>query len=178
MKHRIRNLSTWFIWAMLGVLLQGCASKQVSKSDSLLPPVNLHSKSSKALYYTDDKQSLRLQKQLKAYPVGRYTDPNNPNILHEAHTIYRLEKPSKWNQSPNKPIVVPLGPTYAISDPNQLKSPINEALEQALIAQTEILQELQKQNEQLLNRIELLENEMHASNDRSHTDGTDAIEHR
>jgi hypothetical protein len=170
MKHLIFKI---VILAYAVFLLQGCASKQ-----AYLPPVATYKSSLKELYYKDEKESLRSQEQLKAYPVGRYMDPNNPNIMHEAHTIYRLEKPSKWNQKPNKPIVVPLGPTYAITDPNHMKSPISEALEQALLAQTEIMQELQDQNKKLLSRIELLEKERHASDDRNHIVISDEPERR
>lgn len=32
----------------------------------------------------------------KAYPMSRYSDPSNPRIMHEAHTIYRKEQNAKW----------------------------------------------------------------------------------
>jgi hypothetical protein len=174
MKNSIQSI---FILVTLALLMQGCTSKQTKPSMDSVLPIGTYKSCPKDLYYRDEKESLRLQEQLKAYPIGRYVDPNNPNIMHEAHTIYRLEKPSKWNKNLHKPTVVPLGPTYALADPNQMKSPISEALEQALIAQTEMMQELHEHNQALLTRIELLEKEIHVSNDRNHP-MPDAAQHR
>ncbi len=53
---------------------------------------------------------------LKAYPVNRYVDPNEPNVMHEGHVIYRREQAGEWNLNPNAPTVVPLGPTLAGAD--------------------------------------------------------------
>jgi hypothetical protein len=43
--------------------------------------------------------SVRLQERVKPYPVGRYIDPNNGQIMHESHTVYRVESPARWNLS-------------------------------------------------------------------------------
>jgi hypothetical protein len=43
--------------------------------------------------------SVRLQERVKPYPVGRYIDPNNSQIMHESHTVYRVESPARWNLS-------------------------------------------------------------------------------
>ena len=40
---------------------------------------------------TSDPASVRTPEQVKAYPVGRYEDPNDPDVMHEGHTIYRAE---------------------------------------------------------------------------------------
>jgi hypothetical protein len=45
-------------------------------------------------------ESVRYAENLKAYPLGRYIDPNDPDVMHEAHTIYRLETTAKWNLHP------------------------------------------------------------------------------
>lgn len=34
---------------------------------------------------------------VKAYPLGRYIDPSNRRVMHEAHTIYRVESDARWN---------------------------------------------------------------------------------
>jgi hypothetical protein len=66
-------------------------------------------------------EKVRVGEALKAYPVGRLVDPNNPNIMDEAHTVYRREAGASWNLNPNAPTVVPLGPVLAVADP--AKSP-------------------------------------------------------
>ena len=54
----------------------------------------------------------------EAYPVGRYTDPNLPNQMHERHTLYRREQAAEWNYRPSKPYALPLGPVIAESNPS------------------------------------------------------------
>jgi len=44
------------------------------------------------------------------YPVGRYQDPNDPDVMHEGHTVYRAETSPDWNTDPNEPTSLPLGP--------------------------------------------------------------------
>ena len=55
-----------------------------------------------------DTESLRSAEKLKAYPLGRYIDPNNSRIMHEAHTLYRVESPSYWNLRPGPAVSLPL----------------------------------------------------------------------
>ena len=44
--------------------------------------------------------SLRTQERVVAYPVSRYIDPNHAGILHESHTVYRIESGARWNLRP------------------------------------------------------------------------------
>jgi hypothetical protein len=61
---------------------------------------------------------VRTPETVKAYPVGRYTDPNYPDEMHERHTLYRREDSPDWNYLPDAPYALPLGPTVANSDPS------------------------------------------------------------
>jgi hypothetical protein len=45
-------------------------------------------------------EDVRYPEWLRAYHVGRYADPNNARIMHEHHTVYRLEANSRWNLHP------------------------------------------------------------------------------
>ena len=63
------------------LLLAGCASSQPSTIS--VGPEALPQKPELA-----DTSSVRTPEQLKAYPVGRYEDPNDPNVMHEGHTVY------------------------------------------------------------------------------------------
>ena len=58
--------------------------------------------------------NIRYAENVKAYPVGRYIDPNNPNVMHERHEIYRVESTAKWNLHPNPPVTIPIGPIVKI----------------------------------------------------------------
>jgi hypothetical protein len=94
---------------------------------------------------SDDMESVRYSENLKAYPVGRYVDPNNGLVMHEAHTVYRVETTAKWNLHPNGPASVPVGPVVGIVDPARKESPVTaevaaevnrqKAATRALIAQ-------------------------------------------
>jgi uncharacterized small protein (DUF1192 family) len=92
-------------------LLAGCATnkdlrslRSVEITDSGIAP--------------DDIGKVRTPEIVKAYPVGRYTDPNLPDQMHERHTLYRREQASEWNYRPSKPYALPLGPVVAESNPS------------------------------------------------------------
>ncbi len=106
---------------------------------------------------TNGTDSIRSSEQLKAYPVGRYQDPNRPEVMHEAHTIYRAETTPHWNLTPNAPTAVPLGPATATADvPNQTTVLTGE-LEQKIREQTQLLQTTYEQNDRLTQEIHKLE---------------------
>jgi hypothetical protein len=73
---------------------------------------------------TEDMESVRYGENLKAYSIGRYVDPNDGLVMHEAHTLYRVETTSKWNLHPNAPANVPGGPVIGIIDPAHKDSPL------------------------------------------------------
>lgn len=124
------------------ILLPACASKKPVVVH--MPPVVAGNTLS-----TADMELVRYSENLKAYPVGRYVDPNDGFVMHEAHTIYRVETTAKWNLHPNvypyAPGNLPGGPVVGIIDPAHSDSPITpeviaevdrqKAATQALIAQ-------------------------------------------
>ena len=77
---------------------------------------------------TADMESVRYSENMKAYPVGRYVDPNDGLVMHEAHTIYRVETTAKWNLHPDvypyAPGNLPGGPVVGIIDPAHSDSPV------------------------------------------------------
>jgi len=72
----------------------------------------------------EDMESVRYGENLKAYSIGRYVDPNDGLVMHEAHTLYRVETTAKWNLHPNAPVNVPGGPVIGIIDPAHKDSPL------------------------------------------------------
>jgi hypothetical protein len=96
---------------------------------------------------------------VKAYPVGRYTDPSFPDAMHERHTLYRREQAAEWNYRPSKSYVLPLGPVVAESNPSpsyyaktdaEQRNAQQKAYAEALLEQNRALnqriQDLQKQD--------------------------------
>ncbi len=57
----------------------------------------------------NDVRILRTPENLKAYYTGRYIDPNDPWVMYEANTLYRVEKTNTWVKTPRKPEDVPAG---------------------------------------------------------------------
>jgi hypothetical protein len=103
---------------------------------------------------TADMESVRYGENMKAYPVGRYVDPNDGLVMHEAHTIYRVETTAKWNLHPDvypyAPGNLPGGPVVGIIDPAHSDSPVTPEvvaeIERQKIATQELLAQGQRMN--------------------------------
>jgi hypothetical protein len=105
-------------------------------------------------------ENVRVGETLKAYPAGRYVDPNDPDVMHEAHVIYRREAGADWNLNPNAPTVVPLGPVLAVGDPAREPAPLPAELEQKMAEQNQLMASLIEQNEALSAQLAKLSNEI------------------
>jgi hypothetical protein len=101
-------------------------------------------------------ENVRYSEQLKAYPVGRYADPNNPEVMHEAHTLYRAEQSPRWNLNPNTPTVVPLGPALAVADNSKQVVTITAAELEEMRRSRQALEATYEQNKRLTQEIEKL----------------------
>ncbi len=60
-----------------------------------------------------ESDRVRLPETIKAYPLGRYADPNHRGVMHEAHTIYRVETTPKWNLAGRGRTTTPVTPNPA-----------------------------------------------------------------
>lgn len=105
-------------------------------------------------------EKVRVGESLKAYPVGRLVDPNNPNVMDEAHVVYRREAAADWNLNPNAPTVVPLGPVLAVADPAKEPNPMPAELEQKIAEQNQLMTSLIEQNEALAAQLAKLRKEI------------------
>jgi hypothetical protein len=99
------------------IFLSACASKKPVIVQ--MPPAM-----SGTILETEDMESVRYGENLKAYSIGRYVDPNDGLVMHEAHTVYRVETTAKWNLHPNATVNVPGGPVIGIIDPAHKDSPL------------------------------------------------------
>jgi hypothetical protein len=103
-----------------------------------------------------DMPAIRTPETVKAYPVGRYTDPNFPDEMHERHTLYRREQAADWNFRPSRPHVLPLGPVAAVSDPSPSYYVATNA-EQINAQQKAYAEALLEQNRVMKERIDALQ---------------------
>ena len=106
-------MKTYFLIPL--ALLTGCASRVVEMPVAV-PGTTMT---------PEQMESVRYAENIKAYPIGRYIDPNSDLIMHERHTIYRVETTAKWNLHPNSSPAVPLGPPVAVIDSAKINPPIN-----------------------------------------------------
>ena len=133
------------------LLLVGCASSHPTTVDVGPGPLPLK-------HDVSDPASIRKPEQVKAYPVGRYEDPNDPDVMHEGHTIYRAETSPQWDTDPNEPTSLPLGPgEMATADPAQEHTALTAELEQRLKQEDQLLQTTYEQNERLAEEIKALQ---------------------
>ena len=131
-------------------LCAGCATRKEikSKAVAVVPGTSLSAKS---------LPTVRTPETVKAYPVGRYTDPNYPDEMHERHTVYRREQSPDWNYLPDPPVALPLGPTVAVSNPSP--SFYAKAEGELNAQQRAYAEALQEQNRAMKKRIETLQEE-------------------
>ena len=94
-------------------------------------------------------ESVRYAENIKEYPLGRYIDPNDAHVMHEAHPIYRVESTAKWNLHPNAPVRVPMGPAVALVDPAEKPAPTNDEIRLEMQRQKAITKEMTDQQDRL-----------------------------
>ena len=106
----------------------------------------------------NDMPGVRIPETVKAYPAGRYTDPNYPDEMHERHTVYRREQSADWNYRPSEPYTLPLGPTAAKSNPSPGYYRVTDE-EQRSAQQKAYAEALLEQNRAMKKRVEDLQRE-------------------
>jgi hypothetical protein len=142
---------TDLIVACLILLLgAGCTSAKKKPSVAAAPPV---APVSGTELNQHNVEKVRTSETLKAYPIGRFVDSNDPNIMHESHVVYRKEVGTSWNLAPNAPTVVPLGPVLAVADPSVQANPLPAELEQKVAEQNQLMATLIEQNEALVTEL-------------------------
>ena len=129
-------------------LCSACATRKAVKSETAVPGTSLSRKT---------MPTVRTPETVKAYPAGRYTDPNYPDEMHERHTVYRREQSPDWNYLPDPPYALPLGPTVANSNPSPSYYVNSEG--EMNTQQRAYAEALQEQNRAMKKRIESMQQE-------------------
>jgi hypothetical protein len=81
---------------MIAVIIAGCVSPEQAK-----PPYGFVAGRNVPV---NTKLTVRGAEIIKVYKTGRYIDPANPNIMHEAGEIYVVNRSPVWNLRPNTPV--------------------------------------------------------------------------
>ena len=139
-------------------LCSGCATRKAAEPPSI-------PKSTPSLSASETPE-VRTAEIVKAYPVGRYTDPNFPEAMHERHTLYRREQGAEWNYRPSNSYALPLGPVIAESKPSPSYY-VKTNAEQMNAQQKAYAEALLEQNRALNQRIQDLQKQLETQ---PHTD--------
>lgn len=135
-------------------LAAGCASRKdaTPKSAAIVPGTNVSTKR---------MATVRTPEIVKAYPAGRYTDPNYPEEMHERHTVYRREQSPDWNYLPDPPPLPSgnLSPSYYADASGQLNSK-QKAYAEALQEQNRAMQKRIEQLRQEASKVPVLQKEL------------------
>jgi hypothetical protein len=74
-----------------------------------------------------DNSAVRYPEVVRAYHFGRYVDPNDDLVMHEQHTVYRVEENTRWNLQPLRAATA--SPVFSVPhDPAFSPAPVNDAI--------------------------------------------------
>lgn len=108
------------------IMMTGCSS---SKPTCPQPPeriINIPLEVPGSELSENDARRLRSSENLKAYYTGRYIDPNNPDVMYESNTLYRVEKKNDWVKTPRPVEGVPTGVAMRIGPDKENQALITE----------------------------------------------------
>lgn len=153
--------SIWLVSVAL-IVCAGCSTVNKPVAVNSAPPAPVQPAAPVAGTQLDESKAeqVRHGEGLKAYPINRYVDTNDPNVMHEGHVVYRREASAGWNLNPNAPTVVPLGPALAVSDGARQPNPLSAELEQKIAEQNQLMASLIEQNESLSKELGRLNKEI------------------
>jgi len=136
-----------YLTLILLLVVTSCASRQKPQV-TIKPPPPPAVESSEAVRYAD---------MIRAYHIGRYVDPNHPDIIHELHPVFRVEARSRWNLKPGDPCtpgaVLLNPPEHAAFSP----PPANDAIVAEMNRQKEATERVMREASQLARSYEELQ---------------------
>ena len=96
-----------------------------------------------------DIRRVRSGEFVKTYHVGRSVGGRNGSTLHEAHRVYRLEKPSRWSLARDQPPLASTGPVNRVIDSAFTPPPDSQAIRAELKRQRETAEQLEHARDEM-----------------------------
>ncbi len=90
----------------------------------------------------DDVRRVRTGEFVKTYHVGRQVTGRNDRVMREAHRVYRLEKPSRWNLARDQPPLTSTGPVHQLIDSAFKPAPVSAEIRAELNHQRTLTEKL------------------------------------
>jgi len=154
MKGDLRMFHKPTLGIVLALALAGCSSSRDRDGSVVIlsPPPLLPPERRENVWHPDE---------VAPYAVGRYVDPRDRNMVHEAHTVYRRERSSRPNLTPPATAVFPSGEIAASSATNAVLF-FHDALTAELNQQRAASQAIMEQSQQLLQNVQALGQQAHS----------------
>ena len=128
------------------ITLIGLSACQSPPKSASIPPPLPSAKVRQDYLKPGDIQRVRTGEFVKTYHVGRHVDGRG-STMHEAHRVYRLEKPSRWNLARNQPPLTSTGPVNRVIDSDFKPAPESKAIRAELNRQQALSEELESAGE-------------------------------
>jgi len=140
-----------FLALSLSILaLAGCASSKPDVTYMNPTPVAGNTVASNSI------ESVRSQDVIKAYPNGRYVDPNDGNVMYGQGVAYQVQQNGNWNLNNNDPVHVPLGPVTEYTTPADNPNATSPELEQRLREEDSVVKVVTSENDRLMQELDKL----------------------
>lgn len=114
------------------LLAAGCASRKPATPPGLRPLV------------PEPQAGLRLPEVVQSYHLGRHIDPAHPDLMSEAHPVYRIEADATWDLRPGAQPWAVMGP-----DPAHAPAPLNDAITAELNRQKDATERVMREASRL-----------------------------
>ena len=141
----------FILFALSAAALVGCAHESpetvVIRDPATFPPASPSN---------PDPATIRREAIFKAYPLGRYVDANDPQMMHEGHVLYVEESSPTWNLEPHSAVHVPLGPAVGAPDSARSQPPSADEWRMELNEQRQATRVIQEQAARLNRTLEQL----------------------
>jgi|GEM_PF-3992172 len=122
----MENHKILFVAAALSLSVSGCSSAPTPCPVPQERIINIPLEVPGAELQESDVRRLRKPENVKAYYTGRYIDPNNPDVMYESNTLYRVESKNDWVKTPRKVEDVPSGVAMKIGTDKAIQALITE----------------------------------------------------
>jgi hypothetical protein len=132
------------------LILAGCASHKPDVTYMDPTPVAGNTVAS------NSTESVRTQDVIKAYPTGRYVDPDNGSVMYGQGVAYQVQQSGNWNLNNNDPVHVPLGPFTEYTTPAANPNPVSPEMEQKLREEDSVVKVVTSENDRLLQELDQL----------------------
>lgn len=100
-------MKTFYLLPLL--FLSACSTQKLALRPQQPPPVAGNS-------------AVRYPEVIRAYHVGRYAEPNDDLVMHEQHTVFRVEENTRWDLHPGNGGISTTVPRDAAFSP----APVND----------------------------------------------------